>query len=91
MLNECRPRHALYLTELRMSQPTLTDMDDSSGNVKHFQPIELTNQQRLEISALMDQLREEKVLPNNINLGQFSMLCFLRGFNEYRKDLRSDV
>ncbi|NBR23509.1 MAG: hypothetical protein EBU08_07005 [Micrococcales bacterium] len=66
-------------------------MEDSSGNTKHFQAIELTNQQRLEVAALMDQLREDGALPKNINMGQFINLCYLRGLNDYRKDLNCFV
>jgi hypothetical protein len=66
-------------------------MDDSDKSVKHFHPIELTNQQRLELSELMNRLREDGVIPASTNLGQFSMLCFLRGLNEYRKDLNCFV
>jgi hypothetical protein len=66
-------------------------MEDASKSAKHFQTVELTNETRLEIASLMNQLREDGVLPNNINMGQFISLCYLRGLNEYRKDLNCFV
>jgi hypothetical protein len=55
--------------------------------VRHYQPIEMTNSQRLEVSELMDQLKNVNVIPGRMNLGQFVTDCFMRGFNEYRKEL----
>ena len=66
-------------------------MEEADKSVKHFQPVELTNEMRLEIASLMEQLRENGVLPKNINMGQFINLCYLRGLNDYRKDLRIDL
>jgi hypothetical protein len=68
-----------------------TTMDDSKGQTKYFQPIEFTNQQRLEIASMMDQLKEDGVLPGNTNMGAFVNLCYLRGLNEYKKDSRLDA
>lgn len=55
--------------------------------VRHYQPIEMTNSQRLEIAELMTRLKDVNVIPVNMNLGQFVTDCFMRGFNEYRKEL----
>jgi hypothetical protein len=62
-------------------------MEDYGKTVRHYHPIELTNTQRLETSAMMDQLRDAGILPPNTNLGRFIADCYYRGLNEYRKDL----
>jgi hypothetical protein len=62
-------------------------MEDLNKNIRHYHPIELTNIQRLETAALMDQLRDVGILPKNINLGRFINECYSRGLNDYRKDL----
>jgi hypothetical protein len=62
-------------------------MEDPTKNVRHYHPIELTNNQRLEAASMMDQLRDANLLPNNINLGRFITDCYFRGLNEYRKEL----
>lgn len=54
---------------------------------RHFQPIEMTNEQILEASSLMAGLKEEGVIPQNMNLGQFVTDCFLRGFYEYKQQM----
>jgi hypothetical protein len=60
---------------------------DLNKATRHFLSIELTNDERLETSALMDALKEEGVLNTRINMGQFIKQCFARGLNDYRKDL----
>lgn len=57
------------------------------NTTKHYHPVELTNEQRLEASELMTSLKEAGLLPVNENLGQFVSTCFFRGLNEYRKEL----
>lgn len=66
-------------------------MDDADNAAKHYHPVELTNAMRLEIAALMGQLKEDRVIPANMNMGQFISLCYLRGLNDYRKDLNCFV
>lgn len=60
---------------------------DLNKATRHFFSIEMTNEERLEASALMDSLRDTGMVPTNTNLGRFIKDCFYRGFNEYRKDL----
>lgn len=62
-------------------------MEDPAKNIRHYHPIELTNNQRLEAAAMMDQLRDAGILPDNINLGRFITDCYFRGLYEYRKEL----
>jgi hypothetical protein len=60
---------------------------ETQNSVRHYQPIEMTNSQRLEIAELMNRLKEVSVIPVRMNLGQFVTDCFMRGFNEYRKEV----
>jgi len=60
---------------------------EAHTSIKYFQPIEMNNAERLEVSALMDGLKEANVITENLNLGQFVAECYTRGLNEYRKDL----
>ncbi|MGA1583418.1 MAG: hypothetical protein ACO4CH_09195 [Saprospiraceae bacterium] len=60
---------------------------DNDQSVRHYHPIAMTNDQRLEVSELMVRLKEANVIPGNMNLGQFVTDCFMRGFNEYRKEM----
>lgn len=62
-------------------------MEDKHKPVRHYHPIELDNNQRLEAASMMDQLREAGIVPGNINLGKFITACYFRGLNEYRKEL----
>jgi hypothetical protein len=55
--------------------------------VRHYMPIELSNEQRLQAAELLDKLKEEGAAAKNMNLGQFMSRCFFRGLNEYRKDI----
>ena len=60
---------------------------DLNQAARYFYSIELSNSERLEVSALMDSLRDANLLPQNTNLGHFMKECFARGLNDYRKDL----
>jgi len=60
---------------------------DNHQSVRHYHPIEMTNEQRLEVSELMARLKDANVIPEKMNLGQFVTDCFMRGFNEYRKEM----
>lgn len=59
----------------------------SDNNIRHYHPVEMNNEQRLEASELMASLKEAGLLNGNTNLGQFVTTCFFRGLNEYRKEL----
>jgi hypothetical protein len=60
---------------------------DNHQSVRHYHPIEMTNEQRLEAAELMARLKDASVIPADMNLGQFVTNCFMRGFNEYRKEM----
>lgn len=60
---------------------------EAHSTTRYFQPIEMSNEDRLETAALMEHLKEENMLPSGTNLGQFVTECFIRGRNEYMKDL----
>ena len=40
-----------------------------------------------EIRSLIEELKEEKVIPRNMSKGEFMLDCMVRGLNEYRKDI----
>jgi hypothetical protein len=61
-----------------------------SGQEKQTYGLELTSEQRLEVSDLMTHLKEAGLLMDKENLGMFMTTCFYRGFMEYRKDLKYD-
>ena len=79
ILNNCSPNG-------RMLSFMCSDMD-LNQSTRHFFSIELTNEERLDASALMDSLRDSGLVPLNTNLGHFIKECFARGLNDYRKDL----
>ena len=60
---------------------------DAHTSTRYFQPIEMDNAERLEVSAMMDGLKESNLIAKNLNFGQFEAECYARGLNEYRKDL----
>lgn len=60
---------------------------DLNKATRHFYSIELSNDDRLDTSALLSSLKEEGMMSDNVNLGQFMRECFVRGLNDYRKDL----
>lgn len=60
-------------------------VNDSS--TRHYHPVELNNEQRLEVAELLSNLKEAGLAPWNQNLGQFITVCFFRGLNDYRKDV----
>lgn len=60
---------------------------ESHNTTRYFQPIEMTNAERLETSALMENLKDANLIPAGLNLGQFVAECYARGKNEYMKDL----
>ena len=52
--------------------------------------LELTSVQRLEVTELMNHLKEAGLLMDRENMGMFMTTCFYRGFMEYKKDLKHD-
>lgn len=59
----------------------------NNSETKHYHPVELTNEQRLEVAEMLTSLKDIGLAPVNQNLGQFITTCFFRGLNDYRKDL----
>ncbi len=43
--------------------------------------------ERNEILAVLEELKEEHVVPINMSTGEFMLECMSRGLNDYRKDL----
>jgi hypothetical protein len=58
-----------------------------SPQAKQTYGLELTSDQRLEVTELMTDLKEAGLLMDKENMGMFMTTCFYRGFMEYRKDL----
>lgn len=58
-----------------------------SDKTKHLYAIELNSEQLLEIVDLYTKLKEDGVIPSNLNLGSFMKDAFYRGFYEYKKDI----
>ena len=52
--------------------------------------LELTSAQCLEVTELMNHLKEAGLLMDRENMGMFMTTCFYRGFMEYKKDLKHD-
>jgi hypothetical protein len=61
-----------------------------SNQAKQTYCLELTNDQCLEVTELMEHLREAGLLMDKENMGMFMATCFYRGLMEYRKDLKYD-
>tara|TARA_R100001510_G_C7639902_1_gene197626 strand:- start:757 stop:951 length:195 start_codon:yes stop_codon:yes gene_type:complete len=40
-----------------------------------------------ELLLLLQELKKENVVPQNMNSGDFMLKCLSRGINEYRKDI----
>jgi hypothetical protein len=47
----------------------------------------MSNGDRLDAVDMMDKLKDLGIIKKNLNLGQFTTLCYARGLNEYRKDV----
>ena len=50
-------------------------------------PMTNKTQGRLEILSVLEQLKDEKIVPINMSTGEFTIECMSRGLNDYRKDL----
>ncbi len=44
-------------------------------------------QERLEILSVLEQLKDEHIVPMTMSKGEFMIECLSRGLNDYRKDL----
>ena len=48
-----------------------------------------SNQEELlQLHDFFTELKENRLIPPQISISQFKLLCYERGLNEYRKDLR---
>ena len=43
--------------------------------------------ERSEILSVLEELKEEHVVPINMSTGEFMLECMSRGLNDFRKDL----
>ena len=43
--------------------------------------------ERAEILSVLENLKEEHVVPRNMSTGEFMIECMTRGLNDFRKDL----
>ena len=43
--------------------------------------------ERAEILSVLEDLKEEHVVPINMSTGEFMIECMTRGLNDFRKDL----
>ena len=50
-------------------------------------PMTNNKDERREILSVLQELKEERVVPINMSTGEFMIECMSRGLNDYRKDL----
>tara|TARA_R100000152_G_C6700063_1_gene129780 strand:- start:274 stop:471 length:198 start_codon:yes stop_codon:yes gene_type:complete len=50
-------------------------------------PMTNNAQERLEILSVLEQLKDEHIVPMTMSKGEFMIECLSRGLNDYRKDL----
>tara|TARA_X000000368_G_C22578432_1_gene513992 strand:- start:346 stop:543 length:198 start_codon:yes stop_codon:yes gene_type:complete len=43
--------------------------------------------ERTEILSVLENLKEERIVPINMSTGEFMIECMTRGLNDFRKDL----
>ena len=43
--------------------------------------------ERTEILSVLEELKDEHVVPRNMSTGEFMLECMSRGLNDFRKDL----
>ena len=49
----------------------------------------IANQEELlQLNDILVDLKEERLLPPQTSISEFKLLCYERGLNDYRKDLR---
>jgi len=47
-----------------------------------------TSGELLQLKDILVTLKEERLIPYETSISEFAILCYERGLNEYRKDLR---
>lgn len=50
-------------------------------------PMTNKSQERLEILSVLEELKDQHVVPMTMSTGEFTIECLSRGLNEYRKDI----
>ena len=50
-------------------------------------PMTNKSSERSEILSVLEDLKEEHVVPRNMSTGEFMIECMTRGLNDFRKDL----
>ena len=50
-------------------------------------PMTNSRDERREILSVLEELKEEHVVPVSMSTGEFMIECMSRGLNDYRKDL----
>ena len=50
-------------------------------------PMTNKSSERDEILSVLEDLKEEHVVPRNMSTGEFMIECMTRGLNDFRKDL----
>ena len=50
-------------------------------------PMTNKSSERAEILSVLEDLKEEHVVPRNMSTGEFMIECMTRGLNDFRKDL----
>jgi len=47
-----------------------------------------SSEEMLQLKDILVDLKEERLIPYETTISEFRLLCYERGLNEYRKDLR---
>jgi len=50
-------------------------------------PMTNNKAERNEIRSVLEELKDERVVPINMSTGEFMIECMSRGLNDYRKDV----
>ena len=56
--------------------------------ITHSFPQISNPEEMLQLKVILVDLKEERLIPYETTISEFKLLCYERGFNEYRKDLR---
>ena len=51
-------------------------------------PLISSSEEMLQLKDILVDLKEERLIPYETSISEFKLLCYERGLNEYRKDLR---
>ena len=54
---------------------------------RDLHPMTNKSSERAEILSVLEDLKEEHVVPINMSTGEFMIECMTRGLNDFRKDL----